>query len=903
MRRSSPARRCLTFICPKEWSPEFAQRYATALSLAGEARGVIVTAFEGRPIRIDGNPRHPLSLGAADVFTQAEILSLYDPDRSQAIRFNGEIADAAAFARVLTTAASGADRNQGEGLRLLTGRVSSPTLLDQIAGMLDRYPNMRWHVFEPSVEGAEQAALLAYGQPMRARPRFADADLIVAFDADPLGAGPFQVVNARGFADRRASGALRLYCAEGGFTLTGAAADERLAATPADCEAMLLGLAVALGASGPAPDLPPTQKRFVDAIVTDIAAHKGRAIVLAGESLTPGIGALALWVNDALQAPQDLYPIDDREQRAASLAELAADLRSDRVSKLVIVGSNPVQTAPGELDFATLLKRVPLSIHMGVYRDETAALCQWHAPEHHPLEGWSDAEGGGATSLVQPLIRPLYASTSAHELIATLSGEPKRSDYDRIRASWLARWENADIDDRWRQALIDGVIDGAGAKPVSFRASLPKPAPAASASALSLRLRPDPSWFDGRFANNAWLQECPRPFGKHVWGAPIALSSRDAELFNLSEGDEVELKVAGRATRGSVRIVAEQAAGVIEATLGGGRRAAGAIGDAVGFDGAALQWAASPFLIPNVVLAPTGRRTAVPSTAPLRSLGGAAADLAPDLRPDEQLPRKPDLPQGFNAPVAPPKGDPYAWGMVIDTGACIGCNACVIACQAENNIPVVGPEEVTRGRDMHWLRIDAYTHAETTKPRTVFQPVPCMHCETAPCEPVCPVEASVHDHEGLNVQVYNRCVGTRFCEANCPYKVRRFNFFGYADGQEYRNLGDPLVKAVNNPDVSVRARGVMEKCTYCVQRISRARRNAEKEMREISDGEVVTACQSACPTRAIHFGNLADPKSEVSSLRQHADNYTLLEQLRTRPRTTYLARRRNPNPALSQAPT
>jgi Fe-S-cluster-containing dehydrogenase component len=419
---------------------------------------------------------------------------------------------------------------------------------------------------------------------------------------------------------------------------------------------------------------------------------------------------------------------------------------------------------------------------------------------------------------------------------------------------------------------------------------LPGWTPPARQEGYAIVYRPDPSVFDGRFANNAWLQECPQPFSKAVWGNAIEMSPEDAARAKIAEGDEAAIVADGRFVSGAVRLSNGLSPGVLRLSLGYGRKRAGAIGDDVGFNASVLRSSTSPWITRGAMLHLAGRTGKLPpSTAGLFALPGEAQKLAPVLRPGKAMPAPAPQPR-FNTPPLPLAGDPYAWGMVVDTGACIGCNACVVACQSENNVPSVGPDEVRMGRIMHWLRIDSYDHAAAPNPEPVFQPVPCMQCETAPCEPVCPVEASVHDHEGLNVQVYNRCVGTRFCQSNCPYKVRRFNFFGYADGQEFGNLGEPLVKAANNPDVSVRARGVMEKCTYCVQRISGARRLAERESRLIEDGEIVTACQAACPTQAIRFGNLADPNSAVSRLRRDPRHYTLLEELHTRPRTTYLAR-------------
>ena len=603
--------------------------------------------------------------------------------------------------------------------------------------------------------------------------------------------------------------------------------------------------------------------------------------------------ALAVWINDRLGAPVDAFAPPPRELEAETLAALAEALRGGEVRTLVSLDCNPVATAPGDLDFMHLTQRAPFRVHCGLYFDETGATSTWHAPMPHPLESWSDiASPDGAVSIVQPLIRPLLPSYSAHKLLALMAGEPEQDDHDRLRAAWRARWGADGFEARWRKALIDGVVEDVAPETVSRpEAKLPNWTAPAQSSGFAVVYAPDPSVFDGRFANNAWLQECPQPFSKAVWGNAIEMAIEDARRLDVREGDEVEIVAEGRRLYGPMRLANGLAPGVLKLTLGYGRTGAGRIGNGLGVNAAVLRASASPWITRGATLSRAsadGRLS--PAVAGLYALPGDARKLAPALAPGASLPPPQTQKPSFNAPPPTPPGDPYAWAMSIDTDACIGCNACVVACQSENNVPSIGPDQIRMGRDMHWLRVDVYDHTETSNPRPVFQPVPCMHCETAPCEPVCPVEASVHDHEGLNVQVYNRCVGTRFCESNCPYKVRRFNFFGYADGQEYGDLGDPLVKAANNPDVSVRARGVMEKCTYCVQRISAARRLAERETRLIAEGEVVTACQGACPTRAIQFGNLADPQSAVSRLRRDSRHYALLEELHTRPRTTYLAR-------------
>ena len=495
----------------------------------------------------------------------------------------------------------------------------------------------------------------------------------------------------------------------------------------------------------------------------------------------------------------------------------------------------------------------------------------------------------------------MHESYSAHRLLATLAGEGEQhgSDYERIRAAWRSRWGEKDFDRRWRQALFDGVIADMAPKAVTKPgAKFPGWTPTPSHGGMSAIFRTDPSVFDGRFANNAWLQECPQPFSKALWGNAVEMAPEDANCLGIKEGDEVEIRSGAHSLFGPMRLSNGLAPGVLQLSLGYGRKHAGAIGDDVGFNVALLRTTSSPWISEGMSVRRIGSSGRLsPATAGLFALEGKAEELAPESEVGAEASSPAPTPSFF-PPWPTPNGDPYAWAMVIDTDACIGCNACVVACQSEENVPAIGPDEISGGRDMHWLRIEAYDHGGPPDPRPLFQPVPCMQCEAAPCEPVCPVEASVHDHAGLNVQVYNRCIGTRFCQSNCPYEVRRFNWFGYVDGQEYRNLGDPIVKAANNPDVSVRTRGVVEKCTYCVQRISSARRLAERETRLIGEGEVVTACQAARPTRAFHFGNLVDPDSTVSKLRREPNHYVLLGDLGTRPRTTYLAKLRNSNPEL-----
>jgi Fe-S-cluster-containing dehydrogenase component len=573
-------------------------------------------------------------------------------------------------------------------------------------------------------------------------------------------------------------------------------------------------------------------------------------------------------------------------------------LRTGHLDTLMIVGCNPAYDTPGELSLAQHIASVPFSAHLGLYRDETAAHSTWHLPLSHVLESWSDIRAqDGTASIIQPLIRPLYDTRGAHDLLTFLGGGLSASSYDIVRAKWRSVAPHGeDFEDWWRQSLQDGVIANTAAATQSLPAAkLTRIAPARPSTGLVLTLAPDPSVFDGSVANNAWLQECPKPFSKQVWGNALHVAEADARAFGLVDGDVVGITAGKDAIEAPVLVQAGQATGTIAGTLGYGRTAAGTMGSRVGFDLYLARRVDSPWALTDVRLSRTASRQNILRTQHFFTLEGEADKLQPRFELADLLKSDVGLSKpGDNPPTLYPSHnyDTYEWAMVVDNAACTGCNACVIACQAENNVPIVGPDEIAEGRDMHWLRVDEYVVAG----RPGFSPVPCMHCEHAPCEPVCPVAASVHDSEGLNVQVYNRCVGTRFCQSNCPYKVRRFNFFGYADGQEYGSFGSEIVKAVFNPDVTVRGRGVMEKCTYCVQRISRARRTAEKENRAIRDGEVTTACQAACPTRAITFGNLADPQAEIHKRRDAPQSYALLGELGTRPRTTYLARLQNSNP-------
>jgi Fe-S-cluster-containing dehydrogenase component len=567
------------------------------------------------------------------------------------------------------------------------------------------------------------------------------------------------------------------------------------------------------------------------------------------------------------------------------------------VRLLLILGGNPVYTAPADLKFAALLDRVALRIHLGLYENETSQLCHWHVPEAHFLESWSDARAfDGTATILQPTIAPLYGGRTAAEVLSAFSEEAGRTAHELVRAHWRSRHPGDDFESSWSVALHDGVETGSGFEPVAVRpekdwaASVKSAAPSVALEAI---FRPDPTIGDGRHANNAWLQELPKPLTHLTWDNAALVGRGLAKELKLSNGDRIELTLDGRRLEAPVWILPGHPDGSITLPLGYGRTKAGRVGERRGFNAYALRTSSAPGFASGVGLRKLGRKDSLACTQLHYAMEGRDLIRSSAVGEPREEPAHED-----HASLYPPVPYPGpAWGMVIDLGACTGCNACVVACQAENNIPVVGKEEVLRGREMQWIRVDRYYEGSPDNPAVHHQPVPCMHCEKAPCEPVCPVNATVHSGEGLNQQVYNRCVGTRYCQNNCPYKVRRFNFFDYAAAGRAGALSLTLL---NNPDVTVRERGVMEKCTYCVQRIIGARIDAEREGRTLRDGEVVTACAATCPAQAITFGDLNDRGSRVARLRASPLNYGLLAELNTRPRTTYLEKRINPNPELRE---
>jgi len=900
--------------------------YASAVTLGGYASPVLVESHLGRPTKIEGNDQHPASLGGTDIFTQAAILGLYDPDRSQTVTSMGDVRSWQSFLGALRGPMTAQKTLQGAGIRILTPTISSPTLADQLRNLLKIYPQAKWHVYEPvNRDNVLEGAKLAFGQPVETRYDFSKADVIVSLDADFLYAGyPGNTKYIRDFASRRNPDAPmnRLYVIESTPTSTGAKADHRWPCRSQEVleVARMIGER-RYGQHGPVH----SASDFAVAVDQDLVNHRGAGIVIAGDHQPAPVHALAHLLNEQLgnvgktvfyTDTVDANPINQTE----SIKELAADMQAGKVDLLIILGGNPAYDAPADLNFSELLKsnKVPFRVHYGLYQDETAELCQWHINATHELESWGDARAyDGTASIIQPLIAPLYNGKSAIEFVALLNGQADATGYDLTRAYWQKQQSGADFEQFWRRSLHDGWIEGTTFTPksVSAKSSTGESsvrdalgAKAADANAIELNIRRDSTIYDGQFSNNGWMQELPKPMSKLTWDNAIQIGPKMAERLNLAVDDVVELELNGKKVTGPVWIQAGHPDNSVTITLGYGRTHAGRVGTAQGFNAYELRTTTSPWIASGVKISKTGATYKLASTQGMQSMDTPDGATRPLVRETtlEEYKKQPDFAKEEETPydltLYPPypyKEEKYSWGMAIDLNKCVGCNNCMIACQSENNIAVVGKEQVNIGRHMHWIRVDAYYEGDRDNPKAFFQPVPCMQCENAPCEVVCPVGATNHTPEGLNDMVYNRCVGTRYCSNNCPYKVRRFNFFLFQDWDT------PQYKMMRNPDVSVRSRGVMEKCTYCVQRINERRIDTEtasvREGKDIHIGEELqTACQQSCPAGAIVFGNINDPNSNVSKWKAQARNYSLLGELNTRPRTTYLAEVRNPNPELER---
>ena len=1040
---------------PEEIVPGKALFYATAMPFTGGSTPLLVRSNMGRPTKVEGNDLHPASQGAADIFAQASVLGLYDPDRSETIINRGEVRTYTGFLGEISTLLVAQRAKGGAGIRFLTETVTSPTLASQLKGILRTFPGARWYQWEPA--GGNNGALgtrQAVGDFATPIYNFAAADRILSLDSNFLECGPGALRYARDFASRRrpldgdAREMSRLYALETTPTNTGFFADNRLGVRPSEFEGIVRAIADGLGAGGAGgaggASLTGVAADFAREVVADLKAHAGASLVIAGDEQPPQIHALAHSMNAALgnvgKTVSFVEPLEEQPtDQLNDLRTLVNEIDAGAVEILVIVGGNPVYTTPVDLKLnAERMKKVATAVHLSLYEDETSELCHWHIPETHYLEAWGDTRAfDGTVTIMQPLITPLYSGKSAYELLAAFTDNPDRRGYDIIRNYWMTEGKAAltsgggpaanssgaqggatnnngasnsnagvaaatapasnaaassgapagstpnaasgagastaatvspEFERAWRRALNDGFVANSARKPRAGasggaqggnNAGAPAtaapvttaPAPSGGGGQFEIVFRTDPSVYDGRFANNGWLQELPKPLTKLTWDNVAIVSPNTAERLGVGDtpdgavkedphrvnrltakGGEIynealKLTFKGRTLPDPnnpkhkgvyvpVFILPGQPDGVVTVHLGYGRWRSGRVGgnERDGFKGfnaydlrtSDAMWGGAGLGVEN-----TGEQYQLASTQiHFRMEGrdivrhGTFADWsrAPELAPESEGKKEPSQPEGGES-LYPPydysehedKGlRGYKWGMAIDVSTCVGCNACIVACQAENNIPVVGKEQVARSREMHWLRVDSYFRGAIENPSGVyFMPVPCQQCENAPCEGVCPVHATVHSTEGLNDMVYNRCVGTRYCSNNCPYKVRRFNFLLFQDWDT------PSLKMMRNPEVSVRSRGVMEKCTYCIQRIEYAKIESEKEGRRVRDGEIKTACQATCPTEAIVFGDLNDPGSRVAKLHAQKRRYDLLAELNTRPRTGYLASVRNPNEALA----
>jgi molybdopterin-containing oxidoreductase family iron-sulfur binding subunit len=968
---------------------------ATNFEWADRVYNLLVTCFDGRPLKIEPNQMYPGGSGT-DVYSQASVLSLYDPDRSRGdegfllrkrdkrrYEVNWDEFDAYGQALIKTAAAN----NQGGKVAVLMQPTSSPSTVRLLGKLKEQLPNLTLARYD-AVRGdtMREATKQVFGTAAKQVLNLSDAKVIVAIQADILGADLGMVHNTRGFAAHRdpiAGDMNRLYVVEGGYTTTGATADSRLALRPGQMKAFIseLGRRVEKLKAGDThehakDELPfddekmtPADRleRFLDVLSHDVYETGSDVVVVVGESLGADAVAAGIHMNQALGSfgkLQTFTPLVDNELGdTLSLADLTAKMNDGDIDSLLVLGGNPVVTAPGDIDFASALAKVEESIYLGEYDDETGSACTWSLPLAHPLESWNDVvDAQGLYGICQPHILPLLGGRTIAEVVASMLDEDETAGQKIVRRT-ADGVRNQSLNERewrqlWRQLLHNGFLTdmkmpaaeltvSGDAQPLTDEAPVAIAAEELDKDDMEVIFVPADGLYDGRFANNAWLQELPQALTKMTWDNAAIMSPGTAKALGIAHGMKVALRREVNNVTVSVEVPVYEmpgcAPGVVTVAIGYGRTKVGDVGGGedypdvgiIGIDVSPIRSSDAMMIAYRVEGRPNYEEYELATTQDHWAIdeGGreetearsfslvreGTTELLKEVRTfADEPPKAPHVPSvGKNGsgspwtePIAAIEQDPKKdylpqWGMSIDLSKCTGCNACVIACQSENNVPIVGREQVLNSREMHWLRVDRYFQGDEENADIVQQPVACMHCETAPCEQVCPVAATVHTDEGLNAMAYNRCIGTRYCANNCPFKVRRFNYFNYNEkiGEGYgwnaypsaiESANRKLQALVMNPEVTVRGRGVMEKCTYCVQRIEKAKIEAIKDNgRAVRDGEVVTACQSACPAQAIEFGNVADPETKVSKAHADPRSYGMLGQLNVKPRTEYLARVRN----------
>jgi MoCo/4Fe-4S cofactor protein with predicted Tat translocation signal len=932
--------------------------FASAHPFPTGAIPVLIKSDAFRPIKVDGNPEHPMSKGKSDAFTQATLLDLYDPDRSQHVLYRGEASAWGDFQKAFIDAAK--KTAGGQGIYFLSETITSPSLAVQWKQVQQAYPQAKLVQWDPvNQDSSRVASKAAFGSYMDAQYKLEEADVILSLDADFLGGigHPGFLPLAAGYAARHryeeGQPMNRLYVVETMPTVTGFKAEHRLGLKPSDIALFAQALVNGTAPQGATAD----QQKFFASLSDDLKKSGGKCVVIPGEQASPAVHAAAYALNASLGAvgktvvyTETVNPMPS--EHVADMKSLVADMNAGKVQWLVVMGVNPVYSAPSDLHFADAYKNIPMTVHLGSHADETGAVSNWHINKSHYLESWSDARAyDGTISIIQPMIAPMYGGMSAHDVFQTLLGNPQTTAFEVVQAN-AKTYIKGDFATAWRKALHDGWVEGTAftattATPKVASSSFPLPA----SSGMEVSFRPDPSLYDGRYANVGWLQELPKQVTSLSWDNAAIMSMETMGDLKLEQSDPVKIELNGREIIAGALMSPGHPDGVITVHLGFGRGVeAGRVAAGVGFDAYQIRSSDAQLYASGATATKTsgtydlcvtkvfdiehrdnyaqhdldkplsdkeGTYSLAGHEAMERSIiryatlaevkenpnfaheGGASGTLigkvgyAPEGEKTDR-----DLsffPQSWNYDKQDPSSLKLqnAWGMAIDLNSCVGCNACIVSCYAENNIAVVGREQVKVGRNMQWLRIDTYFEGDLHAPKAHFQPMACQHCENAGCEQVCPVGATVHTPEGLNTMVYNRCVGTRYCSNNCPYKVRRFNFLLYSD------YDSESLKFMRNPDVTVRSRGVMEKCSYCVQRIEAAKITADKENRAVRDGEIVTACQQACPTSAITFGNINDKASKVAKIKAKERDYQVLTDLNYRPRTTYTAGVINPNPELA----
>ncbi|MCY4158106.1 MAG: 4Fe-4S dicluster domain-containing protein [Bacteroidetes bacterium] len=938
---------------PEELIPGVPLRYATAMNFRGIARPLLAKSYDGRPVKIEGNPEHPNASGSSGVFEQASLLQLYDPDRSKNILRTGSPASWNDFLTLCEQIQIGNRR-----IAVLASPDSSPTRNRLRTQLETQFPGATWIEYRSEGDDVETLGLqMIYGQALRPVYDFANADVIVSLDANFLGPharnGDW---NTRSFAQsRKLNGAddqmSRLYVAESTYTSTGTLADHRKRMRSNDISGLANQIASFLGIhSGETPDA------FAASIAADLQNANGRCLILAGETQPAEVHALCALMNETLGAIGTTVTLLDTEvpmqiPQSQAFPELIEEMEAGQIDLLLMLGVNPVYDAPSSLNFPEAMSRVMETIHVGLHVDETARMSTWHLPLTHYLEAWGDGRSwDGTLTVAQPLIAPLYEDAKSEiEVLHTLVNGQHTKGYDLVRETWTPVLEDQNFESAWRRTLHDGYLQDTGFASVTPAASFDGQL-ATPDNRLELVFRLDPTILDGSFANNAWCQELPDPITKIVWDNVAVISPKTAEDYGLvceySKGryyaDVVTLAADGQEIELPIWILPGHADNTISVTMGYGREisttrperdtpfwdkddetdiyARGTLATGVGTNVSKLRNLLAQPVLTGVELTATGRKWTIVTTQdhgildtearplirmatldeyrqdPAFALQDEAPTPSSDMKTDFQ-----DYPELWknNHPAKSPayRDSDYwqnQWGMVIDLNTCTGCNACIVACQAENNIQVVGKKEVGNGRELHWLRVDRYFLSEgdmdlDADPQIVMQPMPCQHCENAPCESVCPVAATVHSPDGTNQMIYNRCIGTRYCANNCPYKVRRYNFYNWS-----KTIPD-TVQMAQNPNVSIRFRGVMEKCSFCIQRIRETQKRAGLEKRPLHRDEVATACQQACSAESITFGDLNDDQSKVSQAMRNPRGYKLLAELNVKPRVSYLARVRNPN--------